>query len=116
MLVLTRKSNQSIIIRDDRNNKLIIMVINKSNGGIRIGIDAPQNFSIVRAEMDDGDIDGNNELEKMNKLENSLISYVDQYHLREKKLNEYEKGVLFAYSVILEQVKKLKMEDINMEL
>ena len=49
MLVLTRKPGDGIIIGDD----IVIKVIEMKGGGIRIGIDAPQDKKIYRQEVYD---------------------------------------------------------------
>jgi carbon storage regulator len=47
MLVLTRKVGESIIIGDD----IIITVLPTNGNQIRLGIEAPQEFSIHREEV-----------------------------------------------------------------
>lgn len=47
MLVLTRKVGEKILIGDD----ITISVIEVKRGNIRIGVDAPQNISILRFEV-----------------------------------------------------------------
>ncbi len=47
MLVLTRKPGEGIIIGDD----IIVKIIEMKSGGIRIGIDAPQDTRIYRQEV-----------------------------------------------------------------
>lgn len=47
MLVLTRKSNQSIMIADDVEISVLSIVGDK----VRIGIDAPKNIPIFRKEV-----------------------------------------------------------------
>lgn len=47
MLVLSRKRNESIRIGED----VTITVIAVKGGGVRIGIDAPQEIPIVRSEL-----------------------------------------------------------------
>jgi carbon storage regulator len=47
MLILTRKKDESIIINDD----IEIKIINTEDGKVRIGIDAPKNVSIYRKEL-----------------------------------------------------------------
>ncbi len=49
MLVLTRKAGEGIAIGDD----ITIKVIEMKGGGVRIGIDAPQNKKIYRQEVYD---------------------------------------------------------------
>lgn len=47
MLVLTRKKNQSIMIGDN----IIITVLEIRDDAISIGIEAPQNITILRSEL-----------------------------------------------------------------
>ncbi len=49
MLVLTRKAGEGIIIGDD----IVIKIIEMKGGGVRIGIDAPQDKKIYRQEVYD---------------------------------------------------------------
>lgn len=49
MLVLTRKAGDGIVIGDD----ITIKIIEMKSGGIRIGIDAPQDKKIYRQEVYD---------------------------------------------------------------
>lgn len=49
MLVLTRKTEEGIIIGDD----IRVTVVEIKNGSIRIGIDAPLNKKIYRQEVYD---------------------------------------------------------------
>jgi len=49
MLVLTRKPGEGIIIGDN----ITIKIIELKSGGIRIGIDAPQDTKIYREEVYD---------------------------------------------------------------
>jgi carbon storage regulator len=51
MLVLTRKTNQSIKIGDD----IEITVLSVSGDKVRIGIDAPRDISVFRREVLDND-------------------------------------------------------------
>ena len=46
MLVITRKSGESILIGDD-----IRIVIVKTGPAVRIGVEAPRDVSIVREEL-----------------------------------------------------------------
>ncbi len=50
MLVLTRKTNQSIMIGDD----IEITVLSVSGDKVRIGIDAPRDISVFRQEVYEG--------------------------------------------------------------
>ncbi|MCK4738257.1 MAG: carbon storage regulator CsrA [Sulfurimonas sp.] len=47
MLVLARKTNESIVLSDD----IIIKIISIDKGVVKLGIDAPKNISIVRSEL-----------------------------------------------------------------
>lgn len=47
MLVLTRKTNESILIGDN----IKITLVKVSGGSVRIGIDAPKDVKIVRSEL-----------------------------------------------------------------
>ena len=49
MLVLTRKTNQSIMIGDD----IEITVLSVSGDKVRIGIEAPRDISVFRREVID---------------------------------------------------------------
>ncbi len=49
MLVLTRKPGEGIVIGDN----VIVKIIEAKGGGIRIGIDAPQETKIYRQEVYD---------------------------------------------------------------
>ena len=47
MLVLTRKRSEMIRIGDD----IVIKVIKTGNGAVKLGIEAPQNVRVLRAEL-----------------------------------------------------------------
>jgi carbon storage regulator len=47
MLVLTRKSSQSIMIGDD----IEVSVLSTTEGNVRIGIEAPREIAIFRKEI-----------------------------------------------------------------
>ncbi len=49
MLVLTRKAGEGILIGDD----IVIKIIEMKGGGVRVGIDAPQDKKIYRQEVYD---------------------------------------------------------------
>ncbi|MDP3480378.1 MAG: carbon storage regulator CsrA [Desulfoprunum sp.] len=49
MLVLTRKTGDGIMIGDD----IVIKIIEMKGGGVRIGIEAPQDKKIYRQEIYD---------------------------------------------------------------
>ncbi len=46
MLVLTRKTSQSIKLGDD----ITITVVRASNGSVKLGVEAPRNILITREE------------------------------------------------------------------
>jgi carbon storage regulator len=47
MLVLSRKTNQKIVINDD----IIVTIISVQGNKVRIGIEAPQNVTVHRSEV-----------------------------------------------------------------
>jgi carbon storage regulator len=47
MLVLTRKKNESIVIRDD----IVITVVDVRGDKVRLGIDAPKDVPVHRREV-----------------------------------------------------------------
>jgi len=47
MLVLSRKVGESFVIGD----KIVVTVVRISGGGVRIGIDAPSSYAVVRKEL-----------------------------------------------------------------
>lgn len=47
MLVLNRKKNESIIIRDD----IVVTVVDIRGDKVRLGIEAPSNVSVHRQEV-----------------------------------------------------------------
>lgn len=47
MLVLTRKKNQGVMLGDD----IKITVLEITEDGVKIGIDAPKNLLILRSEL-----------------------------------------------------------------
>ena len=47
MLVLSRKTGESIVVA----NSIRVTVVQVSGGSVRIGIDAPREVSILRAEL-----------------------------------------------------------------
>ena len=49
MLVLTRKTNESIVIRDD----IVVMVIDIRGDRVRLGIEAPKEVTVHRREIYD---------------------------------------------------------------
>jgi carbon storage regulator len=49
VLVLTRKTNESIVIRDD----IVVMVIDIRGDRVRLGIEAPKEVTVHRREIYD---------------------------------------------------------------
>jgi carbon storage regulator len=49
MLVLSRKVGERILIGD----QIAVTVVRVTNGGVRIGIDAPPDLPVVREELKD---------------------------------------------------------------
>lgn len=49
MLVLSRKTNESIVIGDD----VVIRVLSVTRGAVKLGVTAPDNVQIVRTEIVD---------------------------------------------------------------
>jgi len=47
MLVLARKTDESIVIGDN----IVVKIISVENGVVKIGIDAPKEVSIIRNEL-----------------------------------------------------------------
>ncbi|GAA1917003.1 hypothetical protein GCM10009775_06800 [Microbacterium aoyamense] len=47
MLVLTRRANESILIGDD----IVVTILGVTPGGVRVGIEAPHDKRIHRAEI-----------------------------------------------------------------
>ncbi len=50
MLVLSRKNNQSILIRG-RDGEIKVVVVESEKGKIRLGIEAPKGYLILREEV-----------------------------------------------------------------
>ncbi|MCP3178434.1 carbon storage regulator CsrA [Desulfuromonas sp. KJ2020] len=71
MLVLTRKAGEGIVIGDH----IKISVVEIKGGGIRIGIDAPQDMKIYRQEVYDRICTENKEATQWNLADlNSLLT------------------------------------------
>lgn len=70
MLVLTRKVGDGIRIGDD----IIIKVVELKGGGVRIGIDAPQNTKIYRQEVYDRITEENREASHWNMADLDALS------------------------------------------
>ena len=47
MLVITRKSNEEIVIGEN----IVLKVISSGNGRVKLGIEAPQHVRIARGEI-----------------------------------------------------------------
>ncbi len=47
MLVLARKTDESIVIGDN----IVVKIISVENGVVKLGIDAPKEISIIRNEL-----------------------------------------------------------------
>ena len=50
MLVLSRKVGERILIGD----KIVVTIVRVQQNGVRIGIDAPPEMTVVREELSDG--------------------------------------------------------------
>jgi carbon storage regulator len=50
MLVLTRKSNEDVVIQLG-NNLVRVRVLDAANGRVRLGIDAPRDVAVHREEV-----------------------------------------------------------------
>ena len=51
MLVLTRKQEQQIMIGDD----IVITVLKIKGGGVRLGVEAPKDVTVLRGELRETD-------------------------------------------------------------
>jgi carbon storage regulator CsrA len=68
MLVLSRKKNEGIIIKG-KDGDIRIIAIEIDKGKIRLGIEAPKGYSIIREELL-YEIEGANKLSALSDLEN----------------------------------------------
>lgn len=55
MLVLNRKVGESFIIGDD----IEIFIVDNAKGGVRVGIEAPKKYTIIRKELKEAVIKSN---------------------------------------------------------
>ncbi|MCX8111079.1 MAG: carbon storage regulator [Syntrophorhabdaceae bacterium] len=67
MLVLTRKKNEGIIIKG-RDGDIRVFMIDADKGKVRIGIEAPKGYTILREELL-GEIEDANRLSAIDNLE-----------------------------------------------
>ena len=75
MLVLARKSNESIVIGND----IIVKVISVDKGVVKLGVEAPKEVSIVRSELLEDVKDLNIAASKEIKIDNlNLLSKILQ--------------------------------------
>ncbi len=76
MLVLTRKTDDSIVIGDN----ITIKVVSVDGGVVKLGIDAPHNISIMRSEL-------LKEIEDSNKAASHKIdeSFLEEFYSKFKK-------------------------------
>ncbi len=70
MLVLTRKVGDGIFIGDDT----LIKIVEIKGGGVRIGIEAPENKKIYRQEVYERIIEENREAAKWNMADLDSLS------------------------------------------
>jgi len=73
MLVLARKLDESIVIGDD----IVVKVISIDKGIVKLGIDAPNDISILRSELLDDVKKSNIEASKATNKENiNMLSQI----------------------------------------
>ncbi|MDY0123852.1 carbon storage regulator CsrA [Sulfurimonas sp.] len=65
MLVLSRKTDEAIVVGDD----IVIKIISIDKGVVKLGIEAPKNISIVRQELLEDVKDANIASSKETKLD-----------------------------------------------
>ena len=53
MLILERKTNESIIITTPSGERITIHMYDTTRGKAKVGIDAPKEYLILRDELDD---------------------------------------------------------------
>jgi carbon storage regulator len=68
MLVLSRKKNQSLLIKG-KDGDIRIVLIESDKGKVRLGIEAPKGYSIIREELV-SEIEGANKMSVLSDLEN----------------------------------------------
>ncbi len=51
MLVLTRRRNEAIVIRNRFGTEIRLVVVDVTGGKVRLGIEAPVDINIVREEV-----------------------------------------------------------------
>ncbi len=74
MLILTRKTNESIII----NGNIEIKIIESSDGRVRVGIEAPKTMEIHRKEIYEKIQEENETARNSNKALKMLENYMKQ--------------------------------------
>ncbi len=52
MLVLTRRLNESVILKLPVGEQIVIQVVSLDRGAVRLGIDAPNDVDIIRSELE----------------------------------------------------------------
>ena len=65
MLVLSRKTDEAIVVGDD----IVIKIISIDKGVVKLGVEAPKNISIVRQELLEDVKDANIASSKETKLD-----------------------------------------------
>ncbi len=78
MLVLSRKQGDTIRIGND----IVITVISSGDGGVRIGIDAPTDYKILRGELYE-----NIKIQTLDAVSSSKQSLDVLSSLKSKKIN-----------------------------
>jgi carbon storage regulator len=68
MLVLSRKKNQGVLIKG-KDGDIRIVLIESDKGKVRLGIEAPKGYSIIREELV-SEIEGANKMSALSDLEN----------------------------------------------
>jgi len=73
MLVLARKTDQSIVIGEN----IVVKIISVENGVVKIGIDAPKEVSIIRNELIE-EVKETNKAASMKKLTQDDIASLNE--------------------------------------